>query len=120
LENKKGTKVAIRHAAQFLPHHVGVGVNKPKTSPSFDIKPKLLLHYEDEYINKTSRHWDYFLFCWHPIEIEAEVDQSDLSQWQFIFLKSEKLPEKQKSISWSSLLTISPPIDFNELQKALG
>ena len=59
------------------------------------------------------------MFAWHGEYDEAVCDQRDESQWEYYVVRSDDLPQGQKSMSLSRLQKLTEPVSAQALAAAV-
>ena len=79
---------------------------KTKSQPSFDIAARKWAYIGDNIIKieGSQRLAEIYIFAWHGVDTD-ECDQRNVRQWEFLVSASSKLPDGQKTITRSSLVS---------------
>lgn len=90
--------------------------NGNMSKPIFDIAPRINGWDGKNVTVVNGRAADIYVFALHAEKDLNKADQRDVNQWEFRVVKSKSLPEKQKTISFRPLNSLSKTISFTDLK----
>jgi hypothetical protein len=73
----------------------------------------------NDWTEAPGRQANVYVFAWHGEYDEAVCDQRDESQWEHYVVRSDDLPQGQKSMSLSSLRNRTEPVSAQSLAAAV-
>lgn len=115
----KNKKIEVKSAAYIQAWYSG----KP-SKISFNIGAKREYDYKsNKYSPAASRNADVYVFCLMKEMNPELVNPLDTSQWEFYVVSTEQLNNQypqQKTIALSSLIKISEPVLYKDLNYAIG
>lgn len=107
IERRDGLRIEVKQSA------ADQSWGPSTSSPRFSITaPKGYYREDKTYVLNPSgkRLADIYIFAWHEGD-----DQRIWSEWQFFVVKSDRLPNQQKSIGLTAIQKLSTPVSYADL-----
>ena len=121
IEHADGAKVEVKQSAACQSWDDGTqrSSEAARKKARFGIAPSRSWSVQDGWNNRRARHADIYVFAWHPEADNELADHRHHDEWLFFVVRSDVLPEGQKSIGLSSVELLAQPVDIENLAAAV-
>lgn len=122
IEHADGTKVEVKQSAACQSWHDGTqrSIDAARRQARFNIaKGALAWTPEAGWFKPSDRLSDIYVFAWHPEPDLGLADHRKHDEWHFYVVRSDHLPEGQKSIGLSGIAKLAEPVDIDGLATAV-
>ena len=122
IEHADGTKVEVKQSAACQGWHDGTqrSLAAARKKARFGIaKGSRAWTQEAGWIEPPDRLADIYVFAWHPEADVGLADHRHHAEWRFYVVRSDALPDGQKSIGLSGVERLADPVGIDGLVAAV-